>query len=95
MSATPTIYTGENHSVNQTLLDLKYVRPNKEMGGYLAKLVGFWPMADYYFHLCICLIKNEPGKGAGAFMKPSKYYGLFIRYREKESYRNLNYSFED
>jgi len=34
-------------------------------------------------------------KGAGAFMKPNKWYGLFIHYREKESYRSLNYSFED
>ena len=36
-----TNYTGENHSTNQTFLDLKNVRPNKEMGGYLANLVGF------------------------------------------------------
>ena len=33
-------------------------------------------------------------KGAGAFMKPNKCYGLFIHYREKESYRSLNYSFQ-
>ena len=34
-------------------------------------------------------------KGAGGFMKPHKCYSLFIRYREKESCRSLNYSFED
>jgi len=45
-----TNYTGENHSVNQTFLDLKNVKPNKEMGGYLANLVRFWSMADHYFH---------------------------------------------
>jgi len=32
---------------------------------------------------------------AGAFMKPNKCYGLFIHYRKKESYRSLNYCFED
>ena len=37
-----TNYTGENHSVNQTFYDLKNVRANKEMGSYLANLVGFW-----------------------------------------------------
>ena len=34
-------------------------------------------------------------KGAGGFMKPHKCHGLSIRYREKESYRSLNFSFED
>ena len=34
-------------------------------------------------------------KGAGGFMKPHKCYSLFIHYREKESCRSLNYSFED
>jgi len=43
-------YTGENHAAYPTFLDLTNVRPNKEMGGNLANLVGFWPMADYYFH---------------------------------------------
>ena len=34
-------YSGENHSVNPTFLDLKNVRPNKEKSSYLAILVGF------------------------------------------------------
>jgi len=45
-----TNYTSVNHTVNPTFLHLKNVRPIKEMGSYLAKLVGFWLMADCYFH---------------------------------------------
>ena len=54
-----TNYTGENHSVNQTFLDLKNVRPNKEMGGYLANLVSFLPMANRYFHPWLITLRNH------------------------------------
>jgi len=37
--------------------------------------------------ICRSIVRNF--KGAGAFMKQNKCYGLFIRYREKESYRHI------
>ena len=51
MSATPTTQV----SVNPTFLDLKNVRPNKEMGGNLAKLVGFQSMADLFSPLYLII----------------------------------------
>ena len=39
-------YTGENHSVHTTFINLTYVRPHKKMGGNLAN----WSMADHYNH---------------------------------------------
>ena len=55
---------------------------------------------DLLFQWCFCATDWDETarrllKGAGGFMKPHKCYSLSILCREKESYRSLNYSFED